>query len=366
MNQMASDTRRPTICLAMIVKDESSSIEGCLSSALPYIDSWVIVDTGSVDDTCERIERTLDSIPGHLERRPFVDFGYNRTELMELVYEQRMDWVLLLDADMMIEVDGDLHDLLSQNWDREIVLVEIEGETERPMPHLVRGNRHWKFEGVAQDVLLTPGRPRPARMQAVRIRHLANDGSLFARLERDRRLLEAEFARHPLDPRNLFYLAQACRDLGEIDAAVQYYAMRSVMNSPETWDEETFYAQYQLGVLQMDDDWPAAADALLLAWSMRPTRAEPLYRLAFGWRTRGAWPAAYLFASRGVHIPVPDDVLFVDIPMYRWGLRFERSVAAWYVGERDLSRVYTEELLSDPDLPDYWRVHAEENLRTRM
>ena len=134
------------------------------------------------------------------------------------------------------------------------------------------------------------------------------------------------------------------------------------MNSSEAWDEETFYAQYQLGAIQMDGDWPVAADSLLRAWSMRPTRAEPLYRLAFGWRIQGAWPAAYLFASRGVHIPVPDDILFVDIPIYRWGLPFERSVAAWYVGEQELSRVYTEELLSDPELPEYWRVHAEENL----
>ena len=147
----------------MIVKDESSAIERCLTSALPHIDSWVIVDTGSVDDTCERIERTLEGIPGHLERRPFVDFGYNRTELMEIAYQQRMDWLLLLDADMVIEVDGDLHDLLSQHWDREILLVDVaNGEPKPPMPHLVRGNRHWKFEGVAQDVLLTPGRPRPS------------------------------------------------------------------------------------------------------------------------------------------------------------------------------------------------------------
>ena len=257
---------------------------------------------------------------------------------MEIAYGQRMDWLLLLDADMVIEVDGDLHDVLAQHWDREILLVEVgDGEPKPPMPHLVRGNRHWRFEGVAQDVLLTPGRPRPARTLAVRIRHLADSGLLRYRLERDRLLLEAEYFRHPLDPRNLFYLAQACRDLGEIDAAVRYYALRAAMNSSETWDEETFYAQYQLGTIQMSD-WPVAADSLLRAWSMRPTRAEPLYRLAFGWRIQGAWPAAYLFASRGVHIPVPDDILFVDIPIYRWGLPFERSVAAWYVGEQELSR----------------------------
>ena len=65
-------------------------------------------------------------------------------------------------------------------------------------------------------------------------------------------------------------------------------------------------------------------------------------------------------------LPVPEDILFVDLGIYRWGLPFERSVAAWYMGEHELSRRYTEELLSDPDLPDYWRAHAEDNLRATM
>src|ERR1700730_6382681 len=99
---MVSDHQRPTICLVMIVKNESGVIERCLNSARPHIDSWIIVDTGSDDDTCERVERTLIEVPGRLEHRPFVNFGHNRTELMELAYRQRSDWLLLLDADMVL------------------------------------------------------------------------------------------------------------------------------------------------------------------------------------------------------------------------------------------------------------------------
>ena len=66
------------------------------------------------------------------------------------------------------------------------------------------------------------------------------------------------------------------------------------------------------GLLQAESNWPAAVDALLRAWSMRPTRAEPLYHLAFGYRNRAAWSAAYLFATRGVYIVEPDDILYVE------------------------------------------------------
>jgi hypothetical protein len=115
-------------------------------------------------------------------------------------------------------------------------------------------------------------------------------------------------------------------------------------------------------MLEMDRDWKSAVEDLLTAWAMRPTRAEPLYQLAFGWRSREAWAVAYLFASRGATIPAPDDILFVGTPLYKWGLLFERSVAAWYVGERRQALADTKELLADEELPEPWRTHAQENL----
>ena len=38
---------RPTICLNMIVRDEAHVVRETLDSVWPYIDYWVIVDTGS-------------------------------------------------------------------------------------------------------------------------------------------------------------------------------------------------------------------------------------------------------------------------------------------------------------------------------
>lgn len=55
-----------TICLTMIVKDEAAVIERCLESALPLIDRYLIVDTGSTDNT---------KIPGRFLSRPWRSFG---------------------------------------------------------------------------------------------------------------------------------------------------------------------------------------------------------------------------------------------------------------------------------------------------
>ncbi|MGT2492439.1 hypothetical protein ACU4GD_22740 [Cupriavidus basilensis] len=39
------------ICLNMIVKDEAPVVTRCLQSVKPWIDHWIIVDTGSSDGT---------------------------------------------------------------------------------------------------------------------------------------------------------------------------------------------------------------------------------------------------------------------------------------------------------------------------
>jgi glycosyltransferase involved in cell wall biosynthesis len=41
----------PTVGLVMIVKNEEAVLERALRSALPFISTYVIVDTGSTDST---------------------------------------------------------------------------------------------------------------------------------------------------------------------------------------------------------------------------------------------------------------------------------------------------------------------------
>ena len=59
---------RPTICLSMIVRDESHIVREALDSAARHIDYWVIVDTGSTDDTREVVRACMAAkgVPGEL------------------------------------------------------------------------------------------------------------------------------------------------------------------------------------------------------------------------------------------------------------------------------------------------------------
>ena len=76
-----SENKSPTLCLNMIVKNESKIIRRLLKSTLKWIDSYCICDTGSTDNTVEISETFYkeNNIQGKIVYEPFQDFGYNRS-----------------------------------------------------------------------------------------------------------------------------------------------------------------------------------------------------------------------------------------------------------------------------------------------
>ena len=98
----------PKICLNMIVKNESRIIERLLKSVIPLIDTYCICDTGSTDDTVDIITNLFNSvsIPGKIINEPFRDFGYNRSfALRQCQNMENADYILLLDADMVLQIN---------------------------------------------------------------------------------------------------------------------------------------------------------------------------------------------------------------------------------------------------------------------
>ena len=74
-------SNNPTLCLNMIVKNESSIITRLLDSVLPIIDSYCICDTGCTDNTIEVMRTFFEkhNKKGKFVNEPFRDFGYNRS-----------------------------------------------------------------------------------------------------------------------------------------------------------------------------------------------------------------------------------------------------------------------------------------------
>jgi glycosyltransferase involved in cell wall biosynthesis len=344
----------PKICLAMIVRNEAAIIERVLASAKPLISSWRIIDTGSTDGTPELIERELAGIPGELQRSEWTDFGTNRSELVEWAGGTD-DWLLLLDADMTVEVDDDFAAQLAA-FESDAALVEVVGGVRYRMSFLVRSGVPWRYLGRTHEYLSSQAKHTSAWFNGLRVTHHGDGSSHAEKLERDMRLLGLDLEETPNDPRSIFYLAQTHKDLGNDERSRDLYLQRVELAG---WDEEVFWSHYQAGILEERLGLASSTDTLAAAWNRRPTRAEPLYHLARIYRLRRQHHLSWVWSNVAAAIPKPEDTLFVEDWVYLWGAPFERADAAWRIGHSELAHSVATELLRRDDLPADHREHLE-------
>ncbi|MEU6984683.1 glycosyltransferase [Streptomyces sp. NPDC046324] len=338
----------------MIVKNEARVIERCLASVRDLVDTWVISDTGSTDGTQDLIRKALHGIPGELHEEPWVNFGHNRS--LNIAHARgRADYLLLLDADLVLRQDGPLPPLTADAY-----MLTHRGALEYRIKRLVRGDLPWRYEGVTHEYLTADRDHIQENLDALAIDDHHDGGSRHDKFERDARLLSAELDRDPTNPRTVFYLAQTMRDMGRAGEAITLYERRAAMGG---WGEEVYYALLQSGVLRAESgDWPAAMDTLTRAWDSRPERLEACYELAARLRKMRRHHTAHAIVSAVLDREQPrDDVLFLQPWVYRWGLLFEYSITAYWVGDHAASLAACDRLLALPDLPEPYRKQTRAN-----
>ena len=340
-----------TICLCMIVKNESPVITRCLRSVLPLLDAWLVVDTGSTDGTQQMVRDTLGHLPGELIQRPWVHFAHNRSESLDYA-RGRADYVLVIDADEVLELPPDfrLPLLTTDAYDFEM----LSGPVTYYKTQLVRDALGWRYQGVVHEHIVTSAETEPTRERLPGVRTIRLPDGARARdpltYRKDALLLEEALLHEPENTRHMFYLAQSYADARELELAVDRYTRRVAMGG---WAEEVWCSLYQIARLKEMQglDWPVVMAAYLAAFNFRPDRAESLYRVGMHYQVQQQYPLAYLFLAHAMQIPFPaKDVLFVEKEIYDYFLPLEFGVACFYVGRHHEAIAAADELLASPGL----------------
>ncbi len=349
---------RTNICLSMIVKNEVKVLPRLFRSLKDYIDYYVIVDTGSTDDTIAVIQREMAGygIEGEVHERPWVNFGVNRQQALELaVAADKADWLLFIDADEELGVsDPKFYEKLEPGVSYDIEKHHL--DTRYAVPHLlnIRTGR-FKWEGPVHNYIVTLEGPKQRALRKdVWIIYHPGEGAKShgvtqeEKYLRDARLLEEDLKQHPDSARSQFYLGQSYKDAGHLEKAYQAYQKRLAMPG---WDEETFMTQLELGrlAIRLGKAEDVVVAQLLAAYNLRPKRAEPLFELARYFRLNNMYGKAYLFASAGVHLPRPNDSLFVVQSVYDWQILDELAVSAYWVQDYPVAKAACDEILGRVD-----------------
>ena len=206
----------PRISLCMIVKNEELRLPDCLESVRGLVDDFVIVDTGSTDNTWE----VAQSFGAEIFQFDWSDdFSEARNESLR---HAKGDWIFFLDADEVLD-RAEENDCLRRaasvpGIDAYFVPIlnsRENGESESTVGSAVRFFRNYPgvhFSGRVHESVdrFLSGVGAKAAPSAFAIRHFGyglDRDTVKRKYERNLGLLEKELARDPLN-------ANACYHLG--------------------------------------------------------------------------------------------------------------------------------------------------------
>ena len=356
------------ICLSMIVKDESKIIEKCLRSVAPHIDCYVICDTGSTDDTKEKITKVMDEfkIPGNIHDIEFRDFGYARNKALEFAKQSEFlfDYILLDDADMELEVKD-------QNW-REgltgdyysVVQKAHNGTMVYNNVRLVKRDIFSKYVGVTHEFIQCKGEME--MLNDILYVDYACGSSRKEKFPRDIKLLEKALKEEPegthLHARYTFYLGKTYFESKDFPKGIKLLEKRAKMR--EGYRSEAYFSWYLLGRAHLLlGNEKEMLNAFINAYELEPSRVEPVHELAVYYRLKEKYHLAYMFSRQATSfLGPPKDTLFISAEVYQWRRWDELALSSYWVGRFKESLEIYSKLLEKKVVPKEEVERMKENI----
>lgn len=355
---------RCTICLCMIVKDESKVIIDCLKSVVNNIDYWVICDTGSTDGTQDIIKDFFKDkkINGELHEHKWVDFGYNRT-LAFFYARGKCDYMYVIDADDRL--NGDI--IIDSDKYTHVNINIKYGNLFFKRVQIFNSNLQWEYVGIlhehpvlkSKNVNPTVHNLQDCYVQAGTFGNRSQDPEKYAK---DAIVLEKALVDEPNNARYTYYLAQSYRDSNQNEKAIEAYKRRTLLGGN---NEEIYYSYYMIGKLKIRLNRNFEDEVLydlLRAFNYRKHRLEALYDIVIYYRQQKMYKIAFSYASMGMNIPKTTDNMMVVNEVYDWMFMDELAACAVHAGFVSLAAECMRNLMKSEHVPTPEKDRIERNL----
>ena len=332
-----------TLCLNMIVKNESKIIERLINSVVDIVDSYCICDTGSTDNTIELIETFFRNKgkPGQIVQEPFRDFGYNRSYALKACETSTVpevsgaDYILLLDADMVFWKNSDMtaHQFKQQLTSDLYFIYQGTDDFFYKNTRIVKNMRGFSYWGVTHEYVQSPKNAVSSYLERniCFIKDIGDGGCKSDKFLRDIKLLTKGLEDVPNNDRYTFYLANSYRDAGQYEKAIETFKRRVEIGG---WIEEVWHSLYSIGKCYKNlNDMPNAIYYWLEAFNRHPCRIENLYEIMHYYRNVSKNELAYTFYSLADYHRKKNtswDYLFLQKDVYDYKIDYELSIIGYY------------------------------------
>ena len=373
-NPLTDETIQPIkIVFNIMIKNESNLLARCIGALIGIVDAVVIADTGSLDSSLTVIRDNVpDHIPLNIEVELWKNFGHNRTLgvqqaqrfIRQLGWDSNRTYILLIDADMVLQVHEKFNKQTQLTAD-EYHVEQISGADQYWNPRLIKACIPWRVVGSTHEYYSALVPAHSEKLTTLRIDDRNDGNNRSDKYNRDIQLLLQDLEEDKTNARAMFYLAQTYEHRNQGDdslKAIEYYKKHIQTGS---FEEEMWYSLYSIGHCYKNmGDWPKAMEAYLTAFSRRPQRMEPLYRIGKYYRDKDQHHTAMVFFQKAISIPYPvHDILFINGHLYRHELAKEMVISAFWAGQKELGHYCLEKVLTTRNVPEDVRRHTMYNAR---
>jgi glycosyltransferase involved in cell wall biosynthesis len=342
------------LALLMMVKNEHKRLHVSLNSVLGHVNSVVMFDTGSTDNTIEIAQNFCreNNIPLHLKQGEFVDFSTSRNVSLAFADEfPEIDYLLLMDTNDELKGGQELRKFCIENKNISstgfLVCQEwFSGQYDKYFNmRLVKAHEGWRYRGVVHEYLCNTKYEKGQEPPVAKVPdniilyqdRTQDDDKTGKRFHRDKELLLREHKNDPTEPRTCFYLAQTCACLAHVEDAYYYYKLRTGL---EGFDEERFQAYLRCGELseKLNHSWTDSMGWYIKAFEYMP-RVEPILAVAEHYRKTNNWILSFTFANLCCNLKYPEHaILFVDKFAYTYKRWHILGIVAFYVQQYQVGK----------------------------
>ena len=341
----------PHIALLIMCKNETKRFHVTLNSVLGYVNSIVIYDTGSTDDTIDIVQNfsIKNNIPLHLKKGEFVNFSVSRNISLDFADEFiEIDYLLLLDVNDELKGGTNLRQfckdflykkntgfLVCQQW----LSNTIDNYFNM---RLIKPRSGWRYKGSVHEYLtnIILENSTIFKIQDNIILYqdrTQDDNKSFLRFSRDKLMLLEEHKNDQTEPRTVFYLAQTCGCLRQLQESFYYYKLRSKL---EGFQEEKFHSLLRCGDISLDigNPWHDSFIWYMKAYE-HSRRVEPIVKIIEYYNTTKQFDIAFFFSTLACSLNYPEHcILFVEKHSYEYKRWHLMSVCAYNTKQFEIGR----------------------------